>query len=103
MSAQHESLRAQDLHGALLARLQPRAPAGGPDDVARLPVALREAAWVEAADCFAGMLPGAEARRTAELRRACITRALPTRLALAASYTGQICDTLWSAPGVLDI
>lgn len=92
MSAQDKAFRAQDLHGALLARLQPRAPAGGPDDVARLPVALREAAWVEAADCFAGMLPGAEARRPP--KRACITQAL--------GRSGRCCrpDVRCMPPGV---
>ena len=57
--------KAQDVHGALLARLQAQAPGGGPDSVARLPVALREAAWVEAADCFTAMLPGQEVRPSA--------------------------------------
>lgn len=54
--------KAQDVHGALLARLQAQALGGGPDSVARLPVALREAAWVEAGDCFTAMLPGQEVR-----------------------------------------
>ena len=69
---------AQDVHGALLARVQAQALGGGPDSVARLPVALREAAWVEAADCFTAMLPGQQARSewlySLEGRRWCCSR-----------------------------
>jgi len=49
----------QEVHGGLLARSQ-GLPLGGPESVARVPVALREAAWVEAADCFTALLPGQE-------------------------------------------
>ncbi len=54
----------QEVHGGLLARSQGLL-LGGPESVARVPVALREAAWVEAADCFTAMLPGQEVRLSA--------------------------------------
>lgn len=57
----HVALCMQEVHGGLLARSQ-GLPLGGPESVARVPVALREAAWVEAADCFTALLPGQEVR-----------------------------------------